>query len=177
MPCHPCILYLICPRQWHWFRRIKISIEATFPVEITGFAALSSLLFLSVCSIKPTNNDRETIMSLSTFTLVTSDNISIQVDPALLAKNSTVFADMMEMPRDKDKSSRCTVAETEKEIELMIEVLTVDANQQRKLELDALRTIVKLADKYHSNTLMYIAECNLWYASHYLAYCNLKPDP
>lgn len=97
-------------------------------------------------------------MTLSTFTLITSDNISIEVDATLLSKNSTIFADMFEISSTTDTPA-CTVSESESEINLMIEVLKEDKGEY---DLDQIKTLVKLADKYDSRTLAYAAKGNLW---------------
>jgi hypothetical protein len=101
-------------------------------------------------------------MTQSLFTLITSDNISIEVDSTLLSKHSSVFADMFELPVNEDQKSECKVSETSKEIKLMIEVLDVESNQQKNYGLVEIRTLVKLSDKYHCEKLGFLAECSLW---------------
>jgi hypothetical protein len=97
-------------------------------------------------------------MALSTFTLITSDDISIEVDSTLLSKHSTIFADMFEISSTTVTPS-CTVSESESEINLMIEVLKEDKGEY---DLDQIKTLVKLADKYDSRTLSYAAKGSLW---------------
>ena len=97
-------------------------------------------------------------MALSTFTLVTADEISIEVDAILLSKHFTVFADMFEISSTTDTPS-CTVSESESEINLMMEVLKEDKGE---FDLDQIKILVKLADKYDSRTLSYAAKGSLW---------------
>jgi hypothetical protein len=101
-------------------------------------------------------------MTPALFTLITSDNISIEVDSNFLAKHSTIFADMFELPVNKDQKNECTVSETSKEIKLMMEALSVESNQQKQYGMIQIRTLVKLSDKYSINALALIAECALW---------------
>jgi hypothetical protein len=102
-------------------------------------------------------------MTPALFTLITSDNISIEVDSNFLAKHSTIFADMFILPLNKDQKNECTVSDTSNEVKLMMEALSVESNQQKQYELIEIRTLVQLSDKYSINALALIAECALWF--------------
>lgn len=101
-------------------------------------------------------------MGLSTFTLITSDQVSIQVDAGLLGKHSSIFADMFNLPSNAGGPS-CTVSESESELRLMIEVFESNADKGSvEYNLVQITELVKLADKYDAVILSYAARVNLW---------------
>lgn len=95
--------------------------------------------------------------STNSFHLITSDDTRVPVSKQLLAAHSTVFRDMIELPDAKE--DECKVAESKEELELMITVLE---GRHSALNLEQLRQLQILSDKYDSVLLREIVKSGCW---------------
>lgn len=93
--------------------------------------------------------------------LISSDDISIPVDPAFLAAHSTVFRDLLAVPRTADAAdvSACRITETAVDFNLFFDVLHGNRNE---VSLEKLRVLVEMADKYDCFTIKAACIGHLW---------------
>lgn len=95
--------------------------------------------------------------STDSFHLITSDETRVPVSKQLLSAHSTVFRDMLELPDAKE--DECKVAESKEELELMIQVLE---GRHSALNLEQLRQLQVVGDKYDSVLLREVAKLGCW---------------
>lgn len=98
----------------------------------------------------------------ATFYLLTSDAERVAVDTHLLASNSTVFKDLLEIGSAEGGNKTCKVAETVQEIRLLVKTLETSKIDDRSA--DTLKVLARLGDKYDIRKVVSALQEELVYA-------------
>jgi hypothetical protein len=101
-------------------------------------------------------------MTTAIIKLLTSDNKVVSVDTAFLSIHSIVFKEMFLLPQSSDNddsTAHCTISESEKDINLMIEGMK---GTVRDYNHEEMKVLIRLGDKYDCPGLFTACRVQLW---------------
>lgn len=81
----------------------------------------------------------------STFTLISSDKISVPVSRTHLCSYSSTFRDLLALPSGSESKGTCDVSETGNNLKLFV---TAIGGEEKKYTLEELKVLARMADKY-----------------------------
>jgi hypothetical protein len=101
-------------------------------------------------------------MTTAMINLLTSDEKVVSVDTAFLSIHSIVFKEMFLLPQasdNDDSTAHCTISESEKDINLMIEGMK---GTVRDYNPEEMKVLIRLGDKYDCPGLFTACRVQLW---------------